>query len=138
MPPISVRTDHPAASARPGGCYRCSVGLPRRADNGDVEPYIDFNITIDFEGPLLICGSCILESAVLLGCSTPTQAAALQAAADAEKARADCAVEALHEADEAKAAFAAVLAQMAKPAPEPDPPADPAPKAKKAAAPAAK
>ncbi len=54
--------DYPMTSRVPDGCSVC--GASRRAMDGQPdgkEPIIDFGISIEFEGNLYICYSCIME-----------------------------------------------------------------------------
>ena len=75
--PVSARIceDHdlPPVSAPPGGvCYRCYAS--RRQIDGRTERVIDLGVWIEMEGKLLLCETCGIEIASVLGFVDPAKA----------------------------------------------------------------
>lgn len=65
-------------------CYICKSDLRKESPTGQ-EPHevaIDTGVSIDFEGFLAFCESCVVEMASLLGMKTPQQVADIEADRD--------------------------------------------------------
>lgn len=63
----TIRQDLPTHTAGGNTCYICRTDPRRDMRTGLLEPMMDPNIHIEFEGYLIICSTCIKEGATQLG-----------------------------------------------------------------------
>lgn len=108
-----------------GSCYLCKLS-PRKDRAGARELVIDTGVTIDFEGVVGICSTCVVEMAGMLGMVAASELEELKASHAADLHQADeTAAQALADleaaearAQEAEQAFALAARLKEQPAPK--------------------
>lgn len=79
--PLTIVDDYPLGTARGNTCYVCGAGVRHLQAENRRERIVDLNRHIDFEGHLLVCETCWVEGARMLGMSDDGQAAQFQTSA---------------------------------------------------------
>lgn len=100
----TVRYDLPDHTAMGNTCYICCAGQ-RQDHTGQMEPMLDPNRHIEFEGWLIICSHCIIEAAHDLGLPTESLRHKLQDQIDRLSAKLDEATIRANAAEEALGAL---------------------------------
>jgi hypothetical protein len=98
--PVTVVDTYPDGTANGGCCYVCGAAQ-RTVDGGVLERVVDLGITIEYEGHLLACESCITEAARGLGMLTHGEVEALVESVAFKDAEIASLEKRAHEAEEA-------------------------------------